>query len=86
MGDHGPARLCQKLPKRGRFRKRNGVDDRQPIPRSHLDQAEFGTKGVLGDKFGVERNDWLFGNLIAELPQMFDRVYGIVLQRYAWYQ
>ena len=73
----------QQFPKGFRLLDVNRIDDRQPVTRSDLNQAKLWTVAVLGDKFRVEADHRTVGDFVTELLQLFDRIYGLVLQRYA---
>ena len=61
----------------------DGIDDRQRVTGGDLNQAELWTVAVFGDKFRVEADHRTVGDFVTELPQLVDRIYGLVLQRYA---
>jgi hypothetical protein len=67
MDYHRAIRIDQQIPKRRQVLAVQRIDDRNLVFGSDLNQAEQGTIRVLGDKLGVERNQRLSGEILAEL-------------------
>ena len=61
------------------------INDCQTVAGHNLDQTKLWTIAVFGNKFRVETEDLAVSDFIAELVQFIDRIYGLVLQRYARY-
>lgn len=83
MSDDCLARLGQEFPKGLGSLDVDGIDDRQTVAGDNLDQAKLWTIAVFGNKFRVETNDSAVGDFVTEFIQVVDRIYGLVLQRYA---
>ena len=56
------------------------VDDRQPVPRGDLDQAELRSIAVFRNELGIESDTGILGNLVTKLLKLVDCIYGLVLQ------
>ena len=83
MSDDRFAGIGQQLPKRLGLLNVYRVNDRQMVSGGDLDQAKLRTVAVFGHKLGVEGDQRTFSNLVTKLPQLIDRIYGLVVQRYA---
>ncbi len=84
MSNDRSAWLGQQFPKGLCLLDVNRIDDRQPVTGSDLDQAKLWTVAVFGNKFRVETNHRAVGDLVTELLQLVDRIYGLVSQGYAY--
>ena len=58
------------LPERRQVVDGKRINHRQPLSHSHLDQAQLGVEGVLGDELGVEGDQLSFGMRVAKLAKL----------------